>query len=44
MKHKGTVGLETDRLIFRRFVIEYAENMYKNWVSEGVLTLIFSRV
>lgn len=38
MNHKGTVRLETDRLILRRFVIEDAEAMYRNWASIGEVT------
>ena len=34
INHKGTGYLETDRLILRRFVIEDAEAMYRNWASE----------
>lgn len=34
MEHKGTALLETDRLILRRFVIEDAGAMYRNWASE----------
>ena len=38
MNHKGTVRLETDRLILRRFVVEDADSMYKNWASDGEVT------
>ena len=34
MNHKGTILLETNRLILRKFVIEDAEAMYHNWASE----------
>ena len=34
MEHKGTVRLETPRLILRRFVIEDFEPMYKNCWSD----------
>ena len=33
VEHKGTVRLETERLVLRRFVLDDAENMYKNWGS-----------
>lgn len=38
MNHLGTVELETIRLKLRRFTIEDAENMYKNWASEDEVT------
>ena len=38
MNHLGTVELETARLKLRRFTIEDAENMYKNWASEEEVT------
>ncbi len=38
MNHKGTVLLETDRLILRKFVIEDSEAMYNNWASEDEVT------
>lgn len=38
MNHKGTVRLETDRLILRRYVIEDAEVMYRNWASIDEVT------
>ncbi len=38
MNHKGTVTLETDRLILRRFTLDDAETMYKNWASEDAVT------
>ena len=34
MNHLGTVELETTRLRLRRFKIEDADEMYKNWASE----------
>ena len=33
MTHKGTVVLETERLILRKFKIEDAQNMFDNWAS-----------
>lgn len=38
MKHCGTQRLETERLILRRFVVEDAEAMYKNWASDDEVT------
>lgn len=38
MKHCGTQRIETDRLILRRYVIEDAEAMYKNWASDSEVT------
>lgn len=38
MKHCGTQRLETERLILRRFVIDDAAAMYKNWASDDEVT------
>lgn len=38
MRHCGTKKLETERLILRRFVIEDAEAMYRNWASDSEVT------
>ena len=38
MKHKGTVTLETQRLILRRFSLEDAEAMFHNWASDPEVT------
>ncbi len=38
MEHKGTQILETDRLILRRFTLEDAECMFKNWASDPEVT------
>ena len=38
MEHKGTVRLETERLILRRLVPEDAEAVYRNWASDGEVT------
>ena len=38
MKHLGTQRLESERLILRRFVVEDAEAMYKNWASDNEVT------
>ena len=36
MKHCGTRRLETERLVLRRFTIDDAAAMYRNWASEIV--------
>ena len=38
MNHKGTVILETDRLILRRFTIDDAEAMFRNWANDDEVT------
>ena len=38
MQHKGTVNLETERLILRRFNIDDAPQMYANWASDPEVT------
>ena len=38
MKHKGTVRLETDRLILRPFTLEDALPMFRNWASDEEVT------
>lgn len=38
MEHKGTVRLETDRLILRRFVVEDVQAAYRNWTSDDRTT------
>jgi len=38
MNHKGTVTLETERLILRRYVPEDAEAMFRNWVNDPEVT------
>ena len=38
MNHRGTVELETDRLILRRFVYEDAGAMYTNWAHDPEVT------
>lgn len=35
LNHKGTVKIETERLVLRRFVFEDAESMFNNWASDG---------
>ena len=38
MKHCGTLTLETDRLILRRYQAEDYKAMYKNWASDSQVT------
>ena len=38
MIHKGTVTIETERLILRRFTAEDAEAMFRNWTSSDNVT------
>ena len=38
MNKVGTQKIETERLILRRFKIEDAEDMYKNWASDPEVT------
>lgn len=38
MKHKGTITLETERLVLRRYVLEDAEAMFRNWVNDPDVT------
>lgn len=38
MNHKGTIRIETERLILRRFTIEDADIMYRNWASDDEVT------
>ncbi len=38
MNHKGTVTLETERLILRQFVKSDAEAMFRNWVNDAEVT------
>ena len=38
MEHKGTVTLETERLILRRFTADDAEAAFKNWTSSDAVT------
>ena len=42
MNHKGTVELETKRLILRRFKIEDAEDMFNNWAQSEEVTRYLS--
>ena len=38
MKHCGTQSIETERLLLRRFSIDDAEAMYRNWASDPEVT------
>lgn len=38
MKHKGTVTLETERLILRRCTMDDADDMFGNWASSEKVT------
>lgn len=38
MKHPGTKQIETERLILRRFTLEDAEHMYRNWANDPEVT------
>jgi ribosomal-protein-alanine N-acetyltransferase len=38
MNHKGTVRLETDRLILRKFTEKDAEAVFENWASDDEVT------
>ncbi len=38
MTHKGTITLETERLILRRFMLDDAEPMFCNWASDPEVT------
>ena len=38
MNHKGTVRLETERLVLRRFVLDDAPAMFANWTNDEDVT------
>ena len=38
MEHLGTIRLETERLILRRFTVEDAQAMFRNWASDEEVT------
>lgn len=38
MEHKGTITIETGRLILRRFTPDDAEAMFRNWASDSEVT------
>mgnify|MGYP000927930915 CR=1 FL=1 len=38
MTHKGTVTLETEQLVLRRFATEDSEAMFRNWATDPEVT------
>lgn len=38
LKHKGTITLETERLILRQFSVDDAEDMFRNWANDEEVT------
>lgn len=38
MRHKGTIQIETDRLILRRFTVEDVHAAFRNWTSDQNVT------
>ena len=38
MRHKGTVTMETDRLVLRKITMEDAEAGFRNWMSDNRVT------
>ena len=38
MEHRGTVTLSSDRLLLRKFAMEDAEAMYRNWQNDRDVT------
>ncbi len=38
MEHKRTTELESDRLLLRKFKVDDAESMYRNWASDPEVT------
>ncbi|MGL5642312.1 MAG: GNAT family N-acetyltransferase [Paraclostridium sp.] len=38
MNHKGTLRIDTENLILRKFKLSDAEAMYKNWASDAEVT------
>ncbi|MGN1084591.1 MAG: GNAT family N-acetyltransferase [Lachnospiraceae bacterium] len=38
MQHKGTMRLETDRLILRKFIASDADAAFRNWTSDEQVT------
>lgn len=42
MKHLGTKTIETERLIIRKFKIDDAVDMYKNWAGDDEVTKFLS--
>lgn len=42
LNHKGTDVINTDRLILRKFKLDDAKDMYKNWSSDSEVTKFLS--
>lgn len=42
MRHKGTMTIETDRLLLRKFRIEDVDAAYRNWMSDERVTKFLS--
>ncbi|WP_123054221.1 GNAT family N-acetyltransferase [Clostridium sp. JN-1] len=42
MKNLGTVKIETERLILRKFTLSDTDDMYKNWASDDEVTKFLS--
>lgn len=42
MTHKGTITLETERLILRRFTLDDAAEAFRNWMSSEKVTRFLS--
>ena len=38
MNHCGTQTIETERLVLRRFTLDDADAMYRNWASDSEVT------
>lgn len=38
INHKGTIELETDRLILRKFNLDDINAMYANWATDTIIT------
>lgn len=38
MEYKGTIVLETERLVLRRFTLEDAQEMFENWANDPEVT------
>ncbi len=43
MKHCGTVAIETERLLLRRFRLKDAQAMFDNWASDPLVTRYMKR-
>lgn len=42
MNHKGTLNIETERLLLRKFRLDDAEMMYNNWANDERVTKFLS--